>query len=394
MKQDILFLTNYSLAAASGEAEWAEDLRLARDSGMTHILLEEGGGTGCVQAYLDNPARMTRALDLCDSLGLKVVLSVFELGITLIPGSEKYLAVDRFGQPTRHPVFHSGMLNLYRQDFRDQFYFPLLEKLIGRYKDHPAVGMYIFIEAARYFDIVSYGPEDCERYRRWLRARYGGTGAVEESWGREIASWEEIEPPRVLAYWTREWEDWTLARREWLAEWARETAAFIRRLDSHLARPLVHLEGYWDLDPRFGGPATFGGLSPESEEPFDIFLCEMQFRPQLMGMEKTLQEIEKAIALMKAVAPGKRLGYTTRTVEYNLETRYATAAEIIALAERALELGVACLNYCSFRHSWPPLPDEPCLYNHRNVLEEIAKFNWALRGTVVDRSRAIPHPKS
>ncbi len=74
--------------------------------------------------------------------------------------------------------------------------------LVARYADHPGVRMW---HVGNELGQICYGDESAAEFRRWLRARYGTIGALNEAWATTVwsqryADFAEILPPRRMPY--------------------------------------------------------------------------------------------------------------------------------------------------------------------------------------------------
>ena len=77
-----------------------------------------------------------------------------------------------------------------------------LTELVGRYKDHPAMGGYdVWNECNLRSSGFShcYCPATLERFRAWLKRKYGDVKTLGEAWYRHsYTKWEQVQPPRRL----------------------------------------------------------------------------------------------------------------------------------------------------------------------------------------------------
>jgi len=111
-----------------------------------------------------------------------------------------------------------------------------LTALVERYRDHPALGCYdIWNET----NTLSSGYTAChcgataDRFRQWLRAKYGDPRAVSEAWRRYgYVSWEDIVPPKQGGPYPDEL-DWIQFRADNAQRLLRWRVDLVRRLDPH-----------------------------------------------------------------------------------------------------------------------------------------------------------------
>ena len=74
--------------------------------------------------------------------------------------------------------------------------------LASVYAHHPALRMW---HIGNEFGTVCYCDRCAERFRRWLQAKYGDLGALNEAWGtafwsQRYGEWDEVIPPRQVQY--------------------------------------------------------------------------------------------------------------------------------------------------------------------------------------------------
>jgi beta-galactosidase len=77
----------------------------------------------------------------------------------------------------------------------------LVRRIADRYKDHPALAMWHVNNEYRCHVAECYCDASAERFREWLRARYGDLDTLNEAWGtaswsQPYGEWAEILPPR------------------------------------------------------------------------------------------------------------------------------------------------------------------------------------------------------
>jgi beta-galactosidase len=80
-------------------------------------------------------------------------------------------------------------------DFADPRIFPFVEtyfaSVIGRYKDHPALAFYNVWNEPHY---RSSAPHVRNRFREWLKNRYGSLAVLRKMWAEEYTGWEQVSP--------------------------------------------------------------------------------------------------------------------------------------------------------------------------------------------------------
>jgi beta-galactosidase len=184
------------------EAIWREDVRLMQEAGVNLVsvgifswaLLEPEPGSFDF-GWLD------RVLDLLHEGGVRVDLAtataspppwlsrahrdslpVTADGRTMWPGGRQAYCPSS-------PAYRAGAARL-------------VERLAGRYADHPALAMWHVNNEYGCHVPRCYCDVSAAAFRGWLRRRYGDLDALNAAWGTAFWSqhysyWEEINPPRL-----------------------------------------------------------------------------------------------------------------------------------------------------------------------------------------------------
>ncbi|MFI2105324.1 beta-galactosidase [Isoptericola sp. NPDC019693] len=129
----------------------------------------------------------------------------------------------------------------------------IAEQVVARYAAHPAVRMW---HAGNEYGQFCWCDRCAERFRDWLRARYGTLEALNAGWAttvwsQEYGDWAEILPPRVAPYHRNPSQELDFRRfgSDLLLDLYREQKAIVRRHDPE--RPVTtNLMGF------------FGGIDP------------------------------------------------------------------------------------------------------------------------------------
>ncbi|WP_230686957.1 beta-galactosidase [Catellatospora vulcania] len=181
---------------------WRDDVRLMREAGVNIVSL------GIFSWARLQPAEHTWRFDWLDEAmgllydnGIAVdlatataspppwltakhpeILPVNERGETLWPGGRQHW------RPTS-PVFREHAL-------------VLVEKMAGRYADHPALTAWHLSNELGCHNIYDYSDDAARAFRDWLRARYATLDALNHAWGtafwsQEYSDWAQILPPRL-----------------------------------------------------------------------------------------------------------------------------------------------------------------------------------------------------
>ncbi|GAB4052851.1 beta-galactosidase [Catellatospora paridis] len=181
---------------------WRDDVRLMREAGVNIVSL------GIFSWARLQPAEHTWRFDWLDEVmgllydnGIAVdlatataspppwltakhpeILPVNERGETLWPGGRQHW------RPTS-PVFREHAL-------------ALVEKMAGRYADHPALSAWHVSNELGCHNVYDYSDDAARAFRTWLQARYATVEALNHAWGtafwsQEYSDWAQILPPRL-----------------------------------------------------------------------------------------------------------------------------------------------------------------------------------------------------
>jgi beta-galactosidase len=184
------------------EATWAEDVRLMTEAGVNLVTV----GVFSWSRLQPAPGELTagwldRVLDLLAGAGISVdlatatatpppwliaahpeILPVTADGKRLAPGARQHYCPSA-------PAFRAAAADL-------------AERMARRYRNHPAVVMWHVGNEYGCHVPACYCDISARAFRRWLEARYGELGRLNEAWGgavwsQDYTSWEQIEPPRL-----------------------------------------------------------------------------------------------------------------------------------------------------------------------------------------------------
>ena len=108
-----------------------------------------------------------------------------------------------------------------------------LTTLVERYREHPGLGGYDVWNECNYAADTCYCPATLERFRGWLKERYGSPREVGQAWQRHsFAEWEDIEPPRENVGAFPDQLDWLRFRLDNAYDLMRWRVGLIRELDT------------------------------------------------------------------------------------------------------------------------------------------------------------------
>ena len=106
-----------------------------------------------------------------------------------------------------------------------------LTELVNRYKNHQGLGGYDIWNECNYPSDVCYCPATLNKFRAWLKQKYGDLRTLGEAWYRHsYSSWDDIDPPCSLGPYP-DVLDWLQFRIENAYQLMRWRVELIRRLD-------------------------------------------------------------------------------------------------------------------------------------------------------------------
>ncbi|WP_349331872.1 beta-galactosidase [Actinopolymorpha sp. B9G3] len=183
-----------------------------------------------------------RQLDLAADNGIRTIVA--EMMTSAPEWAFRSLAHARFerrdGTPVRSTISPSCAIGgfpglcLDNEDARDHAG-AFLTALVTRYRGHPGLGGYDIWNECGYGEDVCYCPATAEKFRSWLRERYGDLRSLGEAWGRHsYATWDDIDPPRTIEPYA-DVLDWLTFRQDNAYRLMRWRAELVRSIDGDCA---------------------------------------------------------------------------------------------------------------------------------------------------------------
>ena len=183
------------------EAWWAEDARQMVELGIRQVRI----GEFCWSRVEPRPGVfdwgwLDRAVQVLADAGLQIVMCTPTATPPkwLVDRDPQMLAVGADGRPRRF-----GSRRHY--DFSSDAYLEQARRITRayaeRYGSHPAVVAWqTDNEYGCHDTVVSHSPQAVQRFRAWLRQRYGDVAALNQAWGtvfwsQEYASFDEVDSP-------------------------------------------------------------------------------------------------------------------------------------------------------------------------------------------------------
>jgi beta-galactosidase len=184
--------------------DWPRDYRTAAEDGMNVFRHWVMWSAVEVAPGVFDWADYDRQLDLAAEAGMKTVLAEMitaapEWAFRALPHARLEAADGSKAASQMSPSCAVGGfpgLCLDDDDARQragQF----LRELVLRYRSHPGLGGYDLWNECNYPAAYCYCPATAEKFRAWLRARYGDLSALGRAWHRySYADWLDVQPPR------------------------------------------------------------------------------------------------------------------------------------------------------------------------------------------------------
>lgn len=232
------------------------DLARLKESGLNTVRAWVDWASGEPEPGRYDFEALGRVLRLAQEMGLRVIVQIYldsapDWLLQHYPDS-RYVsqggqAIDSQGSPG-YCYDHPGV-----RQAAERF----MQALAGRLKDHPAFLAYDLwsephVVQWAYFDYLPQPALFCychyskQRFRRWLRGRYGELERLNRAWYRRFSSWEAVEPPRFISLMTyTDFIDWQRFIIEKITEDLAWRARTVKAVDpvhpvtSHSAVPAV-----------------------------------------------------------------------------------------------------------------------------------------------------------
>ena len=256
----MIFSTQYYKPPFPTSARWRDDLEHIARIGFDTIYLS------VTWAWVECEPQQYRfddydtLLELAGSQGLKVVLNLFvELQPTwihrLYPESSMIDHMGRRVVSSQLSYFHYGLspgcctddpqIRAHATKF--------MQAVAARYAHSPHLRLWDCWNEMRWMTQadghVCYCPHTVRRYRTWLARRYGSLQALNDSWMRRYASWEDVIPTKLAGRTYTDAMVWQQFTAEHVAQDLRWRYDTLRAVDpshpivAHAAFPSIHNTG-------------------------------------------------------------------------------------------------------------------------------------------------------
>ena len=299
------------------KADWAGDFTTMKHLGFTDVLVCWG---------LDLAAITTRKTDTRQAMqwahqaGLGVYLVVWQPYANSLPRVPEFMQVDASGKSL-------NTFDAFNPQWRATQWKSYLQAVARTYGPEPAMAGYVFDDSFGRANI-SYGAYEAKAFGRPL--------------------------PRKLA--DPGWADWTRMRQGWWEDWARDTVQYIRAIDPNPAHEL-YLEDTLGSITSPARHANTGLDFARVAQHFDAVggYTTPRWTTNLDSEQKVLRLTTNAIeGVRKIIGLDQKLVYTFWSANIAEERKpgpavYPSAAQLRAVCECALQLGVRHLDLYGFR---------------------------------------------
>ncbi|BFT70065.1 beta-galactosidase [Paenibacillus sp. P36] len=298
---------------------WPEDIRLMKKAGFNLVRL----GHLCWDSFEPSEgnydfAWFDEVMGLFAEAGFKVVLDIATRpaptwlhkkypAIQLADRNRNpLLAVHRYMEDVGHPAF---------QEYAYRF----AETLTKRYAEHPALHAFGLCNEVG-SGIPTFSDEACQRYRQWLKVKYGSveelnTAWAAQRWSRKLNSFEDAEfpvagdingaPERMLDM-RRFFSDEQLAYLYGLSEIVRKNAPNARETTNHWGENPVlgfdYLKGYHQIFD-LPGVGFYPGVNPEDRNA--LFGACLHMNHRISEKDEPIWCLEFQTGSFGAYAPPK-----------------------------------------------------------------------------------------
>lgn len=271
---------------------WRQDLQNIRDCGFNSVRCWVDWATGEPRPGEYHFETLDLLMDLAEEVGLKVILQLYldsapDWLVKYFPDC-RYIAadgtpVDSQGAPG-YCYDHPGV-KIAAENF--------MKALAARVKDRPGFLAWDLwsephIVQWGYFDflpqpaVFCYCQHTVQRFRDWLRQRYGSLEEVNKAWYRQFSSWDVIPAPKFISLMTyTEYIDWIEFIMEKLAEDLRWRHDTVRVEDHHLTTSHSAVPGVLTL------PLDEQGSPDDWKMPHSVDVWGTSLYPKHVGAKET-----------------------------------------------------------------------------------------------------------
>jgi hypothetical protein len=315
---------------AAPKGEWERDFRHMRSLGFTDVVFCWG---------LDAAAFSLRVRDTRDAMeyarraGLGAYIVFWHPVHNSLPRQPQFQQVDVAGRLRfAFDVFHPG--------WRATAWREYLERVAKAYRDMPAMAGYVLDDAFAVGPIESFG------------GKYGSPAEQVISYSETARRLFGADPPRTPS--DPSWSRWVAARAAWWEDWARDTVACIRAVDSN-PRHEIYLEDeahVLEAARRDAVGLDFARLARH----FDVVAAYTMTPWPGEGAGPEVAEVTRQVIrkMRELLGPDRKLIYTfwvanAAELRTPAPARYPTVEQIRLVAEAALEAGVRHLDMYGYR---------------------------------------------
>ncbi|HDN79739.1 MAG TPA: glycosyl hydrolase family protein [Chloroflexi bacterium] len=247
----IYYGAQYYRAPTPRPEDWERDLNTMADMGFNIVRFWAMWNFIQVSEEEFDFSHLDRLMEIAAQAGLKVI-------INLIPENAPYWLAEKY--PHARYLSHTGKrIDLmarpntpgggwpglcFDNDEVMEMAWRFFQAVASRYKGHPALYGYDVwnephFEVAQYFgEVFCYCEATQEKFRQWLKGRYGSLENLNAAWARRYTDWNQVHPPRFFGGYP-DWIDWCRFKLETHRKRLKLRKEWIKEVDPE-ARVLSH----------------------------------------------------------------------------------------------------------------------------------------------------------
>jgi hypothetical protein len=299
------------------KSDWKGDFVTMKQLGFTDVLLCWGID---ITAVRTRKSDTMQALKWAHEAGIGVYLLIWHPHANSLPRDPTFAQVGPDGKPL-------NSFDVFNPEWRSTQWKAYLEEVASTYRDEPALSGYAFDDSFG-GGSYSYGPFEQKAFGAPLPKKPG-------------------EP---------QWDRWTSLRQQWWEDWARDTVGYIRTADPNPNHE-IYIEDTVGRITNTKAAEAMGLDFARVARHFDAVggYTTPRWTSTPDSDQKAEQLTTRAIeSVRKIIGPDKKMIYTFWSANIAEEmkpgpAKHPTAAEIKAVCQQALKLGIRHLDMYGYR---------------------------------------------